>query len=127
MDTEMEYMPMNIKQEVEPAPATTSESVNKSTSSSSHSSQAAPDSVENKVSKHTAHGKQEIIKTPNVASHFRRLLSCSPPCTVYVDNNLMNFNKYFPIHEKEQASAALICCHIHHKALRSLSLPTSPF
>lgn len=50
MDTEMEYVPMNIKQEVESASSVSSElSQNKSTNNS-NSSQAAPDSVENKVS-----------------------------------------------------------------------------
>jgi hypothetical protein len=55
MDTEMEYMPLNIKQEVEAA--TSAEVINgssasaNSNSSSNQSSQAAPDSVENKVSR----------------------------------------------------------------------------
>lgn len=60
MDTEMEYVPLNIKQE--PTPLQRSEStVNGSTSSNN---QAAPDSVENKVSiTHTrtnsTHGKRK--------------------------------------------------------------------
>lgn len=53
MDTEMEYVPMNIKQEVESA-SVIAETVNGSgaaTTSNNNSSQATPDSVENKVSK----------------------------------------------------------------------------
>lgn len=53
MDTEMEYVPMNIKQEVESAASSASISettVNGSSSNNNPSSQAAPDSVENKVS-----------------------------------------------------------------------------
>lgn len=53
MDTEMEYVPMNIKQEVESASSVITETtVNGSTASANNnnSSQAAPDSVENKVS-----------------------------------------------------------------------------
>ena len=49
MDVEMEYLPINnIKQELEP---TTSASANES---SSRNNQAAPDSVENKVSGYDA-------------------------------------------------------------------------
>lgn len=50
MDSEMEYVPLNIKQE--PTPLQRSETtVNGSTSNcSNNSSQATPDSVENKVS-----------------------------------------------------------------------------
>lgn len=45
MDTEMEYLPINnIKQELEPTTSASNEN------SSNNSSQAAPDSVENKVS-----------------------------------------------------------------------------
>lgn len=48
MDTEMEYLPINnIKQELEP---TTSASDDANENSSNSNSQAAPDSVENKVS-----------------------------------------------------------------------------
>lgn len=50
----MEYMPMNIKQEVESASSVITETtVNGSTASTNNNnnaSQAAPDSVENKVS-----------------------------------------------------------------------------
>ncbi|KAG5678202.1 hypothetical protein PVAND_007895 [Polypedilum vanderplanki] len=65
MNTEMEYMPMNIKQEVEPA-ATTSENEtpstnNNSNSNSSQQAQAAPDSVENKIDEQQSADK-EIIK-----------------------------------------------------------------
>jgi hypothetical protein len=49
MDTDMEYVPMNIKQEVEPA-TTVSAETNQNTANN-NSSQAAPDSVENKVSR----------------------------------------------------------------------------
>lgn len=42
MDTDMEYLPINIKKEVEPP--TSNEN------SSNNNNQAAPDSVENKVS-----------------------------------------------------------------------------
>jgi hypothetical protein len=48
MDTEMEYLPINnIKQELEP---TTSASDANENSPNNSNSQAAPDSVENKVS-----------------------------------------------------------------------------
>lgn len=47
MDTEMEYLPINnIKQEVEPPTSASNEN-------SSNNNQAAPDSVENKVSRST--------------------------------------------------------------------------
>jgi hypothetical protein len=51
MDTEMEYVPLNIKQEVESANSAET-AVNGSTASvnNNNASQAAPDSVENKVS-----------------------------------------------------------------------------
>lgn len=45
MDTEMEYLPLNIKQE---EPPTSASDANES--SSNNNNQAAPDSVENKVS-----------------------------------------------------------------------------
>lgn len=45
MDTDMEYLPINIKQEVEP-PTSAS---NENSSSNNNNNQAAPDSVENKV------------------------------------------------------------------------------
>ena len=55
MDTVMEYVPMTIKQEVEPASSIINETINGSAASTNNnnnnSSQAAPDSVENKVSK----------------------------------------------------------------------------
>lgn len=53
MDTEMEYVPMNIKQEIETASSVITETtVNGSSTNANNnnSSQAAPDSVENKVS-----------------------------------------------------------------------------
>jgi hypothetical protein len=59
MDTEMEYLPINnIKQELEP---TTSADANEN---SSNSNQAAPDSVENKVSEATPnyHYKKPHVK-----------------------------------------------------------------
>jgi hypothetical protein len=46
MDTEMEYLPMNIKQETEPPTSASDANEN----SSNNNNQAAPDSVENKVS-----------------------------------------------------------------------------
>lgn len=52
MDTEMEYVPMNIKQEIGSASSASISVVNVNQNSTSNSSQtqAAPDSVENKVS-----------------------------------------------------------------------------
>lgn len=48
MDTEMEYLPINnIKQEIEPPSTSASDPTE---SSSNNNNQAAPDSVENKVS-----------------------------------------------------------------------------
>jgi hypothetical protein len=55
MDTEMEYMPLNIKQEVEAATSAevngSSANASSNSSNNNNQSQATPDSVENKVSR----------------------------------------------------------------------------
>lgn len=62
----MEYVPMNIKQEIVSANTDTTININgssASTSSNNNSSQATPDSVENKVSIHTHTGCRKLSKS----------------------------------------------------------------